>query len=80
MNFFKSSAKEPKQNTWKELGKRFQKSGFEKQGDWMDSCLKRNGFDPNAWMKTGEMPSELIYRYAKESKEDIDSFLLKTMK
>lgn len=80
MDLFKSRAKEPKQRTWKILGKRWQRSGIPKQDDWIDNCLRKAGYDPDIWMKTGEMPSELICRYASESRQDIDTFLLAVTK
>lgn len=74
-----SSATEPKKSTWVILGKRFEKSGFESQAKWMDANLEKAGFSPKEWMKTGEMPSEMICRFARENKKTIDEFLLEVM-
>lgn len=79
MNIFSSRATEPKSSTWKTIGKRFEKSSFTKQEEWMDDCLKRAGYNPKEWMKTGEMPSEMICRFASKSKQDINDFLLDVM-
>lgn len=82
MNIFKSRATEPKKSTWTIMAKRFHQSGFTNQEDWMNDCLERAGYNPEEWMKTGEMPSEMICRFASKSKKhtDIDAFLLDIMK
>lgn len=82
MNIFTSRAIEPRKSTWEKIGKRFQNSEFDKQEEWMDDCLKRAGFNPKEWMETGEMPSEMICRFASQSKKyaDINDFLLAVMK
>lgn len=75
-----SSATEPKRSAWLILGRRFHKSGAKDQRKWMDANLKRAGFNPAEWMKTGEMPSEMICRFAQKSRKSIDRFLLDVMK
>lgn len=71
-----SMATEPKQSTWIILGERFAESSFRLQEQWLNDKLKRAGFDPNEWKKTGEMPSEMICRFARKAEKSIDEFLL----
>lgn len=76
-----SNVIEPKKVTWRILWKRYQMTaGFKSQSDWMDAQLKRAGFNPKEWQKTGELPSEMICRFARDSKKTIDQFLLEVMK
>jgi histidinol phosphatase-like enzyme len=72
-----SFATELKQSTWIILGERFSKSSFRQMNDFMDACLRSKGFNVDEWMKTGEMPSEMICRFAKQKRLSVDQFLLK---